>query len=158
MTKLSRAVVVNAPAENVFRVLEDLDALPLLYNCVCNVSDVRRTSVHVGDAFRGTFSVVGLQFDVAFTRTEIAPPVKLVDRFEGAMNGVMAFGLEPRGAATRVSLDVDYEISRGLLGRIVNRILFVQVAEKNAERVLENLALVVESTGAVPGTATADLS
>ena len=144
--------MVNAPAENVFRVLEDLDALPFLYNCVCNVSDVRRTSDHIGDTFRGTFSVIGLQFDVVFTRTELAPPMRLVDRFEGAMNGVMAFGLEPRGAATRVSLNVDYEISRGLLGRIVNRILFVQVAEKNAERVLENLALVVESTGPVPRT------
>ena len=75
------------------------------------------------------------------------------------MNGVMAFGLEPRGAATHVSLNVDYEISRGLLGRIVNRILFVQVAEKNAERVLENLAMVVESAESVPRTeATTDLS
>jgi len=159
VTKLSRAVVVEAPPENVFRVLENLDALPYLYNCVCDVSDVRGTGDHIGDTFRGTFSVIGLQFDVVFTRTERTPPLKMVDRFEGAMNGIMAFRLEPRGGATSVSLDVDYEISKGLLGRIVNRILFVQVAEKNAERVLENLAVAVETTGANPRTkATAETS
>ena len=152
MTKLSSAVVVEARAESVFRVLEDFDTLPFLYNCVCDVGDVRGTGDHVGDTFRGTFSVIGLQFDVVFTRAERTPPLKMVDRFEGAMNGVMAFRLEAPGGPTRVSLDVDYEISRGLLGKIVNRMLFIQVAEKNAERILENLAVAVETTGANPRT------
>ena len=144
MARLSRIAVVNAPVEKVFNVLDDSNALPYLYNCVCSVSDVRRTGDRVGDTFRGTFSVVGLQFDVVFTRTEHAPPLKVVDRFEGAMNGFMAFTLEPRSQGTQVSLQVDYEISRGLLGRIVDKLLFTQVAEKNAERMLENLAITAE--------------
>jgi len=145
VTKLGRTAVVNAPVETVFGVLDDSNAWPLLYNCVCNVRDVPRNGDHVGDTYRGTFSVIGLQFDVVFTRTEHAPPLRVVERFEGAMNGVMAFTLEPRNGATRVSLDVDYEISRGLLGRIANRLLFVQMAEKNAKRVLENLAMAAEA-------------
>ncbi len=143
MTKLTRTAIVGGPVEEVFRLLDDPNALPFLYNCVCEVSDVRRSGKHVGDTFRGRFSVMGVQFGVTFTCTEHAPPLKIVERFEGAMNGVMAFTLEPQGSTTHISLEADYEISRSLFGRIVNKLLFVQVAEKNADRILENLAIIV---------------
>ncbi len=148
MAKLTRTAIVEGPVEKVFSLLDEPSALPFLYNCVAQISDVRRTGRRLGDTFRGTFSVVGVQFDVRFTRTEHAPPLKFVERFEGAMTGVMTFNLEPQGSSTRVSLEADYKISRGLIGRIVNRLLFEQVAEKNADRILENLAILVDSTEA----------
>ena len=146
--KLTRTAIVHGPVERVFSRLDDPSALPFLYNCIADVSDVRRSGRHVGDTFRGTFSVVGLQFDVTFTRTEHAPPQKIAERFEGAMNGTMIFNLEPQGSKTRVTLEASYEISRGLFSRIVNKLLFQQVAEKNADRILENLAILVEATEA----------
>ncbi len=86
-----------------------------------------------------------MQFDVTFTRTEHAPTRNVTDRFDGAMIGVMAFSLEPQSDVTNVYLQVDFEISTCLLGRIVNKLLFTQVAEKNAERILENLAIAAEA-------------
>ena len=148
MAKLTRTVIVKAPVEQVFKALDDPNALPFLYNCVCNLSDFQSSQKRLGDTFKGTFSVIGLQFDVTFTCTERDPPLKIVERFEGAMNGTMVFILETRSNSTSVSLQVDYEISKGLLGKIANKLLFERMNEKSAERMLENLTIEVEALGA----------
>ena len=147
MAKLARTVIVQAPVEKVFNVLDDPKALPFLYNCICSVSDLHRSEKHLGDTFKGTFSVIGLQFDVTFTTTEHDRPLKIVERFEGAMTGTMVFTLETRSNATSVSLEVDYELSKGLLGKIANKLLFERMNEKSAERMLENLTIQVDALG-----------
>lgn len=141
---MTKAVVIDAPFQKVFHTLDDPNALPFLYYCICNVSDVTWGEKRVGDTFRGSFSVIGVHFEVIFTCTEHAPPLKIVERLEGGMEGSMVFVLEPRSGATNVILQVDYETSRDLLGKISDRLLFEQVAEKNAERILENLKIIVE--------------
>lgn len=145
MAQVTRTIMINAPIAQVFGILDDPESLALLYYCVCNVSDVTRTEARVGDRFRGTFSMVGIQFDVAFTCTDHIPPLKIRTRFEGGMKGTMGYTLEAQEYSTRVILEVDYELSGGLLGRIANRLLFEQIGAKNAERILENLALIVEA-------------
>lgn len=89
--------------------------------------------------------MLGIQFDLDFTYTEHLPPSKITTRFGGGANGKISYMLEPELGSTRVTIDVEYEISSGLLARIVNRLLFEQMGAKNAERILENLSLLVEA-------------
>ncbi len=138
--------MIKAPIAEVFRALDDPESLPILYYCVCNVSDVTRSPSRIGDRFRGSFSVVGLKFGVSFTCTEHAPPSRIMMKFEGGVNGTMSYGLEEEQKSTRVQLDVEYDISGGLLSKIANMFLFEQMGTKNAERILENLGYLVEAS------------
>ncbi len=139
-------VMIKAPVAEVFRVLDDPENLPILYYCVCNVSDVTHSQSRIGDRFRGSFSVVGVQFGVSFTCTEHAPPSRLRTQFGGGVNGTMSYALEEENNSTRVRLDVEYDISGSLLSKIANRLLFEQMGTKNAERILENLGYLVEAS------------
>ena len=140
--------MINASLARVFSVLDNPDNLSLLYYCVFDVSNPAFTDTRVGKRFRGTFSMIGIQFDVDFTYTEHAPLSRITLRFEGGAKGKMSFFLEPERDLTRITIEVEYELSKGLLARIANRLLFEQMGAKNTERILENLSLLVDA--AVP--------
>ncbi len=145
MAKMTKAIDVAAPAEKIFGTLDDPRAMPLYVPAVTNVSDVKRSENRVGDTFRATYGLMGMHFDLKFTNTEHDPARKIVSRFEGAMKGAMAYTLEPRGNSTRVKFDVDYEMSGGVLGKAVDKLLVERMNEKNAERMLENLKMLMEA-------------
>src|SRR5713226_2403224 len=145
MAKLTKAIDVVAPAEKIFGTLDDPKAMPLYVPAVTDVTDVRKSETRVGDTFRATYGLMGMRFNLKFTNTEHDPARKIASRFEGAMKGVMAYTLEPRGNSTRVKFDVDYEMSGGVLGKAVDKLLVERMNEKNAERMLENLKMLVEA-------------
>ncbi len=59
----------------------DPENLPILYYCVCNVSDVTHTQSRIGDGFRGSFSIVGVQFGVSYYMHGVYFPLKDNDAF-----------------------------------------------------------------------------
>lgn len=138
--------MINATPDRVFSVLDDPKNLPLLYYCVFNLRESEQSTARIGDKFTGTFSILGIQFDVSFTITEYVPKTRLTASFEGGVNGKMNYTLEPEHDSTKVTIEIEYEISNHLLPRIANRSLFEQMETKNAERILENLSMIVEAT------------
>ena len=146
MAKVTRTILINTTPDRVFSVLDDPKNLPLLYYCVFNVHEPEQSTARIGDKFTGMFSMLGIQFHVSFTITEYVLKSRLTASFEGGVKGKMSYTLEPEHDSTRVTIEVEYEISNHLLPRIANRSLFEQMETKNAERILENLSMIVEAT------------
>ncbi len=145
MAKLRKSIVISSPAETIFRTLDDPNAMSLYVPSVTNVGDVQQSEKRIGDTFRVTYGLMGMHFDMEFTNTEYEPSKKIARRFEGGMKGRMAYTLEPQGDYTRVSFDVDYEMSGGVLGKAIDKLLVERMNEKNAERMLENLKMMAET-------------
>ncbi len=144
MAKVTKAIDIAAPAERIFGTLDDPKAMPIYVPAVTNVTDVLGTGNRVGDTFRVTYGLMGMHFDLKFTNTEHDPARRIARRFDGPMKGAMTFTLEPRGNSTSVEIDVDYEMSGGVLGKAVDKLLVERMNEKNAERMLENLKMLME--------------
>jgi len=58
----------------------------------------------------------------------------------------MGITLEPKGSKTLATLDVNYEVRPGPFGKIANKLLFERMNEKSADRMLENIKMVIEAT------------
>ena len=145
MAKMTKAIVITAPAEKIFGTLDDPKAIPLYVPAVVTISDVRQTEKRIGDTFRATYGLMGMHFDLRLTNTEHEPGKRIARRFDGPMKGAMAYTLEPHANSTKVKFDVDYEMSGGVLGKAVDKLLVERMNEKNAERMLENLKMMMES-------------
>jgi len=145
MAKLTKEIDVVAPPDKIYGTLNDPNTMPLFVPAVTNVSNVLKTEKRVGDTFRATYGLMGMHFDLTFTDTENAPAKKIARRFEGSMKGALAYTLEPHGNATRVKFDVDYEMAGGVLGKAMDKLLVERMNEKNAERMLENLKMIMET-------------
>ncbi len=146
MPKITRTVEVDAPVEKVFEMLDNPENFPVFVPNVTKVSNIRRSDNRLGDTFDVVYSMMGMDFNEKFTYSEYAKPDRLAARYEGRMAGSMGISLHPKGTRTTATLDVDYEIRPGPLGRLANKLLFERMNEKSAERMLENIKLVVEAT------------
>jgi carbon monoxide dehydrogenase subunit G len=145
MAHITKSTMINSPPDKVFKALDDPNQMPTIVPAVSRVSDVKLSPRRVGDTFRVTYGLMGMHFDLDFTNVENLPPKKIVRQFEGGMSGKMSYTLEPEGDMTKVSFDVEYQMSGGVLGKAMNRLLVERMNEKNAERMLENLKMLMET-------------
>ena len=146
MPKITKTVEVAAPMEKVFEMLDDPENFPVYVPNVTKVSNIRRSDKRLGDTFDVVYSMMGMDFNEKFTYSEYAKPKRLAARYEGRMTGSFGITLQPKGGKTIATLDVSYEVRPGPLGKIANKLLFERMNEKSAERMLENIKLVVEGT------------
>lgn len=145
MPRVHKEIRINAPPDAVFRLTDDPEAFPRFSPNISEVSEIHRSEGRVGDTFRATYSMLGLRMPVTFTYAEYQPGQRLAARFEGPFSGRMATTLKARGSETDVSLDLDYELPGGALGKAMNRVLVERMQEKQAEHLLENMKLLAES-------------
>jgi uncharacterized membrane protein len=158
MPSVQKEITIDAPIDVVFRALDDPEAMPQYVPSVREVGDVQRTDRRIGDSFTAIYSMFGVKLTEKFTYIEYAPPWRIKARFEGAMTGTMGCALDPWNGATRVRLEIDYELRGGALGKAVSAALVERMNAQTAEHMLENIKLLVEAAQAAASTSVGEVS
>ena len=145
MPVVENSIVINAPVDRVFGVLDDPEQLPAYFPGVVSVSDIKRTPDRVGDSVKFTYSVLGIHFEVPSSILEWDENVRMVSSLGGAFPGVVTTTVDARGDGVTVTQRFDYSIKGGVVGKALNAILVERMNDKNAERSLENLKMICEA-------------
>jgi carbon monoxide dehydrogenase subunit G len=88
---------------------------------------------------------MGIPFHLRFHIAEYEPASRALARVEGGMTGTFDWRVTPNGTGSELSLDIDYDMPGGAIGRAVNRIMLERMNDKNAERMLENIKMLSEA-------------
>ncbi|HLI51148.1 MAG TPA: SRPBCC family protein [Thermomicrobiaceae bacterium] len=150
MPQIQKTATINAPIERVFEAIDDPEMMPRYVPSVTKVSDIHRTDERLRDTFRVTYEMLGIHFDQLFTYTEYDRPRRITARFTGPMTGTMSCRLEPHGDSTLATVEIDYQMPGGVLGKAADRLVAERMNERTAEHMLENIKALVESQGAPP--------
>ena len=150
MAEIHKSVTVDAPAEKVFDLLDDPNAIPSYTPNVERVEDVRQTEQRVGDTFRVIYKAAGMTFEEKFTITEYRRPTQLASSFENGMKGTFVYQVSPQGEQTTLTVDVHYELPGGPLGKAVDALLLERTNEKTIEKQLDNLRQAVQRSSSTP--------
>ncbi len=142
MAEIHKSTTVAEPVEKVFEIVDDPANFPKYVPNVHDVVDVRRSEGRIGDSFRVIYKVLGVTFDEKFTVTDYERPNRIKSTFAGGMNGTFAWTFEPQGEGTKISVDVDYQLAGGPLGKAVDSLMLQRVNEKTIEDTLKNLGRV----------------
>ena len=139
MAEIHKTVTIDAPAEKVFDIVDDPENYPKYVPNVSRVVDVRRSDKRIGDSFRVIYKVLGTTFDEQFTTTDYQRPTRISSAFEGGMTGTFRWAFEPLGAQTKATVDIDYRVPGGAIGKAVDSLVLERTNEKSIEGMLENL-------------------
>jgi len=145
MTVIDHSIVINAPIEQVFDLLDDPTRLPEYVPGVNRVDEIRHTDQRIGDSFRAHYAVLGIAMPTTYTTSEYTKPQQITLQMDGALIGTFAIAVKPEGRATRVNLRIQYHIKGGLLGQAIDSLVVERLNEKNAEHFLENLKILSEA-------------
>ncbi len=139
MAEIHKSVSIDAPAEKVFDLIDDPNAISSYTPNVERVEDVNQTDQRIGDTFRVVYKAVGMTFEEKFTVTEYERPNRLASRFENGMKGTFVYQVAPQGEQTTLTVDVHYELPGGALGKAADALLLERTNEKTIEKQLDNL-------------------
>ena len=139
MAEIHKSVTIQAPAERVFDLLEDPSAIPSYTPNVERVEDARQSEQRVGDTFRVIYKAVGMTFEEKFTITEHTRPTRLASSFENGMKGTFVYELAAQGEQTTLTVDVQYDLPGGALGKAADALVLERTNEKTIEKQLDNL-------------------
>lgn len=139
MSQIHKTVTFDAPVEKVFELVDNPQNIPKYIPNVERVVDVKRTDSRIGDTFRVIYKVLGITFDEKFTVTGYEPKRKLVSNFDGGMKGTFTWTFEAQGAQTECSMDIEYQVGGGILGKAADALLLERTNEKNMDESLENM-------------------
>jgi len=139
MAEIHKSVIIDAPAETVFDLIDDPSAISSYTPNVERVEDVQQSEQRIGDTFRVVYKAVGVTFEEQFTVTEYERPTRLASRFENGMKGTFVYQVTPQGEQTTLTVDVQYELPGGVLGKAADALLLERTNEKTIEKQLANL-------------------
>ena len=143
MSEIHQTATFDAPVQKVFELVDNPDNIPKYIPNVERVVDVKRTDRRIGDTFRVIYKVLGISFDEKFTVSGYEPNRKLVSKFDGGMKGTFNWTFESQGAQTECSVDIEYQLGGGILGKAADALLLERTNEKNIEESLENMRRVL---------------
>ena len=148
MGTIVRSVDIARPATDVWALLEDVRRLPEFSKSTVEVLDAPERLTHAGQHFRQVVRQVGRCFESDWEVLDIEPGRRLV--IEGSVGFGVRYRLtesvEPVGTdASRMTLQVDYTLPFGPLGKVASRLGVERLAEREAGEVLEGLKRVIEN-------------
>jgi uncharacterized membrane protein len=148
MADISDQVDIHAPADEVWKLLEDVSRLPDFSSSTVAVKDAPDRLTKKGQTFTQVVKAVGKRWQSQWTVLEIDPGHLLSS--EGTVAPGVRFRLTQRLEArgndeARLGLDIAYDVPGGRLGRIAARAGLERRAASEAKAVLTGIQRVAES-------------
>ncbi len=141
MAKVERSITINAPVEKVFAYIADPMNLPQWVPSMMEVHDV--TGSGVGQHYRWTYKMAGLQLQGETTVTEDIPNERRTTQSKGSVTSTWILNFEPDNGGTKMKLDIEYTIPVPVLGKLAEK-LVLKRNEREADLAVANIKETME--------------
>ena len=150
MATIERSTEIAAPVDRVWSLLEDVRRLPEYSSSTEEVRDAPERITAVGQEYVQVGRMLGVRLTSRWRVVAIEP--KQLIRSEGTLAAGVRYTLTQRlepvsDARTRLSIDIDYAIPGGALGRFAARAGAESRAGREAQAVLDGIRTTLESSG-----------
>lgn len=115
MVKADGSIVINAPVDKVYELMEDTERLPEWMPLLIDVSDIQGEGV--GQTFNWTYKFIGIKFKGKSEVVERVTNKKSVVKSTAGIESEWTWDLAQEGNGTKVDLVVEYTIPVPVLGK-----------------------------------------
>jgi uncharacterized membrane protein len=143
MKKLLKSADINAPVERVYEFLNTPANLPGIWPSLVGVMNVERKA-NGTSSFDWTYKMAGMHFHGHSTPIEVKQNQLVVMRSEEGIPNTFRWTYEPKGAGTRVTVEVEYSLPTPIIGRIAEAVM-AKMNERELELLLANAKSSLES-------------
>ena len=150
MIKLTKNVIIAAPPEKVFDVVNDTANLPEVWRNLSNIRNLKRLP-NGGHSFQFDYVMAGIRIAGSSVDLEHIHPHRIVTRTTGGLTSTLAWEFRPisEGTETDLYLDIEYEAPIPVIGKLAE-IIVAKVNETDIVYVLNYLKLKSEGVEYTP--------
>src|SRR5437868_5132623 len=118
MTKTSASIIIKAPTQKVFEYTASPDNGPMFIPNLNQNTNISVTPTQVGQKWNWRFNMVGVDLMGEAEVTRVEAPHLWELKTSGGSNSVWKFMFEEADGSTKVTLDVEYEMPQGVMGKL----------------------------------------
>ena len=144
MTVISKSVTINKPLIDVKAFLDQTERIPDWYKGIESVDPDPNYPLEVGSSCDMVAKSAGVPVESKFTLTK-RETYLMEFEFDGMMTGTNTWTFRETGDVTYLDLIVDYQLSGGVLGKIMDRLFVERTYDINSETSLQNLKRMIEA-------------
>ena len=154
MSHVRHSILIDAPPEQVWAIGRDPERMPEWNTTVVSVKDADGPLDTPGGRFTVVSKIAGRPLDITWHIEEVEAPRFFVATATTPLGGGarQRVDYEPEGSGTRVTIDMEYEIAAGLLGKVLSKAFAERAIERDVHHSAENLKAVVEDASTTPET------
>ena len=145
MNKAIAQIIINKPIKEVFEYMASPHNGPAFTPNLNENTNIFPEKDGVGQQFDWRFNMAGVDLRGKAEVMEYTPPTKVVVLSKGDANSTWIYTLEEANGATKVAVEIDYELAQTALQRIANKMVINKLAQKTTEQMLENLKVILEA-------------
>jgi uncharacterized protein YndB with AHSA1/START domain len=141
MMTVTRSVVINTPQESVFAYVTDPSRMPEWLPSLMETDGIVGSGE--GQQYEWTYKLAGILFHGEAVVVEHVLNELSVHQSIGAIHSTWTFRVEPERDATRLTLEIVYEVPLPVLGKLAERVIAtrdaraIETALANAKEALE---------------------
>ncbi|GAC1306253.1 MAG: hypothetical protein NVSMB16_02100 [Acidimicrobiales bacterium] len=151
MATITQETDIDAPAETVWALLEDVRRLPEFSPSTVSVDDAPPVLDRPGQTYTQVGCLFGKRYRSKWTVEEIDPGRRI--RSRGALGPGVSYtltqALMPTNDGCHLSIKIDYRLPLGPLGRLASKLGVAGRASTEAAEVIAGLKRVAENSAAV---------
>ncbi len=144
MTIIQKSITVNAPVSQIQSLLDDAHKTTEWYAGMEAIKPEAGYPVEVGSQATITIKAGGMSLDSDLKVTQNEPGKVRQFAMEGMITGTNTWSFREDGNVTHIDLLIDYEMSGGGLGKLMDKLFVERMNDKNAATSLGNLKKLVE--------------
>ncbi len=150
MIKLTKSIVIAAPPEKVFDLINDTTNLPQLWRNLSNIQNLKRLP-NGGNSFQFDYTMAGIRVKGSSVDLEHDRPHRLVTRTKGGIISTLTWAFRARsgGAETDLSIRIEYQVPLPLVNKLAE-IIIAKINENDIVYVLNYLKLELEGKSHKP--------
>jgi carbon monoxide dehydrogenase subunit G len=157
-SQIHATVTIDTPVEKVLEFVDDPENLAKCAPLVERVVVVARTGRRVGNSFRVIYRVLQMPINEEFRVVGFEPPPRhtphrrfqIWQTFHGRVSGDFTWTLEAEGNQTYASLDAAYQLSGGVLGRVLDALFVERAIQTDVDQMLENMKRLLGTPNKLP--------
>ncbi|MGN6608497.1 MAG: SRPBCC family protein [Jatrophihabitans sp.] len=149
MPTIHRSVDIAAPADTVWRLLEDVRRLPEYSDSTEAVEDAPERLTAVGQQYTQVGTLLGMKLRSRWQVVDLDPGTRISSegRLAPGVRYTLTQRLEARpDGGTRLAIDIDYTPPGGRLGRLAAKAGAEAKAGREAQAVLDGIKRTIERT------------
>ncbi len=124
MIKLKESVVIAAPPEKVFDMIDDAASMPEVWRNISNVRNLKRLP-NGGNSFQFDYTMIGIRIEVTSVDLAHTRPLRIVTRTTGGITSTLNWDFQPVPgcAETNLVLEIEYEVPVPVVGKLAEVII-----------------------------------
>jgi uncharacterized membrane protein len=143
MSKVAQSVQVNCSPESLMEYIVDVTNHPAFIGPLKSVTNIKGDVRKPGTSWDWVYNIAGVELSGKAETVRFVPAKEFVYKTTTGAKSTFTYRADAAGSKTKLSLNVDYEVPTGALGKM-KASMFEKLNEAESKRVVENLRALLE--------------